>query len=219
MGGADWQDDRQTFRVTLVPPETAEQRHGQARAPLLGSGLVVRAGWQQAHQVLATGRCAHGPDPVDSERFTDLHEQVVGAQALRPEGVGIMSKMMTVAPTIDQVIEMEAVLCLAPVHAVHREELEDATMEVEQVLDQHALDLTDGASASANFETGCIEIDFVLTGASMGELHQKVALIVTQLDRYCSLRIAPLGTTPPQLAVQGSQTRLRTPDSGPLVPA
>jgi len=130
-----------------------------------------------------------------------------------------MSKMMTVAPTIDQVIEMETVLCLAPVHTVDREELEDATMEVDQVLDQYALDLTDGASASANFETGCIEIDFVLTGASMGELHQKVALIVTQLDQYCSLRIAPLGTTPQQLAVQGSQTRLRTPDSGPLVPA
>jgi len=128
---------------------------------------------------------------------------------------------MAVAPTVDQMIEMEAVLCLAPVHSVSRGELEEATMEVEQVLDQYALAITDGASASANFETGCIEIDFVLTGASMGELHQKVALIVTQLDRYCSLRIAPLGSTPGQLplALQGSQTRLRTPDSGPLVPA
>jgi hypothetical protein len=127
--------------------------------------------------------------------------------------------IMAVESPIEQMIEMEAVLCLAPVRAIDRAELEDATMEVEQVLDQYALDLTDGASASANLEAGCIEIDFVLTGASMGELHQKVALIVTHLDRYCSLRIAPIGTAPQQLALQGSQTRLRTPASGPLVPA
>lgn len=121
-------------------------------------------------------------------------------------------------------IEMEAVLRLAPVHPVGREELEDATMEVEQVLDQYALAITDGASASANLKTGCIEIDIVLTGASMGELHQKVAIVVTQLDRYCdSMRIAPLGVAQPAahlpLTLQGSQTRLRTPDLGPLVPA
>lgn len=115
-------------------------------------------------------------------------------------------------------IEMEAVLCLAPMKAVGREALEDATMEVEQALDQHALEITDGASASANFEAGCIEIDFVLSGASMGELHQKVALIVTQLDRYCGLPIAPLGAQQP-LTLQGSQTRVRAPRSEPLVPA
>jgi hypothetical protein len=122
---------------------------------------------------------------------------------------------MAVAP----MIEMETVLCLAPTNTVGREELEDATMEVEQVLDEYALAITDGASASANLETGCIEIDFVLSGTSMGELHQKVALIVTQLDRYCSLRIAPLGAAQQPLAVQGSQTRTRAPQSEPLVPA
>lgn len=129
---------------------------------------------------------------------------------------------MAVAQIVGQMIEMEAVLRLAPVHPVEREELEDATMEVEQVLDQYALAITDGASASANFETGCIEIDTVLTGASMGELHQKVALIVTQLDRYCdSMRIAPLGIASAHLplTLQGSQTRLRTPGPAPLVPA
>jgi hypothetical protein len=128
---------------------------------------------------------------------------------------------MAVAQTVGQTIEMEAVLRLAPIRPVGREELEDATMEVEQMLDQYALQVTDGASASANFETGCIEIDIVLTGASMGELHQKVALIVTQLDRG-SLRIAPLGAAQSAhlpLAMQGSQTRLRTPDPSPLVPA
>jgi hypothetical protein len=135
-----------------------------------------------------------------------------------------MERTMVVAPTVGQMIEMEAVLRLAPVHPVGREELEDATMEVEQVLDQYALAITDGASASANLAAGCIEIDIVLTGASMGELHQKVALVVTQLDRYCdSVRIAPLGVAQPApalpLTLQGSQTRLRTPDLGPLVPA
>ncbi len=130
---------------------------------------------------------------------------------------------MAVAPITDPMIEMEAILRLAPVNTVSREALEDATMEVDQVLEQYALSITDGASASANFETGSVEIDIVLTGASMGELHQKVALIVTQLDRYCdSMRIAPLGTQPEHLplALQGSQTRLRTrPNAGPLVPA
>lgn len=130
---------------------------------------------------------------------------------------------MAVAPTVGQAIEMEAVLRLAPMHPVEREELEDATMEVEQVLDQYALPITDGASASANLATGCIEIDIVLTGASMGELHQMVALIVTQLDRYCdTVRIAPPDAAQSAaahlpLALQGSQTRLRAP--GSLVPA
>jgi hypothetical protein len=130
---------------------------------------------------------------------------------------------MSMAPITGQTIEMEAVLRLAPVAEVTREALEDATMEVEQVLESHALAITDGASASANFETSSVEIDIVLTGASVGELHQKVALIVTQLDRYCdSMRIAPLGTSPEHmpLALQGSQTRLRSvPERGPLVPA
>ncbi len=132
---------------------------------------------------------------------------------------------MAVAPISDQTIEMEAILRLAPVDPVSREALEDAAMEVDQVLEQYALAITDGASASANFETGSVEIDIVLTGSSMGELHQKVALIVTQLDRYCdSMRIAPLDDAHPEhlpLALQGSQTRLRTvPEhKRPLVPA
>lgn len=130
---------------------------------------------------------------------------------------------MAVASTTGQMIEMEAILCLAPVDPVSREALEDATMEVDQVLEQYALAITDGASASANFETGSVEIDIVLTGASMGELHQKIALIVTQLDRYCNtMRIAPLGTHPEHLplALQGSQTRLRSaPERGALVPS
>lgn len=122
-----------------------------------------------------------------------------------------------------QMIEMEAILSLAPVNPVDRESLEAATMEVENVLDQHALGITEGASASANFDTGTIEIDVVLTGETMSELYQKVALVVTQLDRHCgSLSVAPLApgaTNLPAMAVQGSQMRRLTPDPGPLIPA
>jgi hypothetical protein len=124
--------------------------------------------------------------------------------------------------TVGQMIEMEAVLGLAPAQPIGREGLEDTTMEVERVLDQYAVSITDGASASANFEMGCIEVDLVLRGATMGELYQKVALVVTQLDRYCGMDIAPLEPGAmhlPPIAVQGSQMRRVEPDPGPLVPA
>jgi len=124
--------------------------------------------------------------------------------------------------TTGQMIEMEAVLGLAPVHPVARTALEDTTMEVERVLHEYVLAITDGASASANFETGCIEVDVVLTGATMSELYQKVALIVTQLDRYCGMNIAPFEPGAmhlPPIAVQGSQMRRVTPDHAPLIPA
>jgi hypothetical protein len=131
---------------------------------------------------------------------------------------------MAVAQMTDaQTIEMEAILGLAPVNPVPREGLEAAAMEVEQVLDQHALGITDGASASANFKTGTIEVDLTLTGETMSELYQKVALIVTQLDRHCSsMRVAPLtpdDTNLPAMAVQGSQMRRVTPEPAPLVVA
>jgi hypothetical protein len=121
-----------------------------------------------------------------------------------------------------QMIEMEAILGLAPVRPVGREELEDATMDVERVLDEYVLPITEGASASANFERECIEIDIVLTGATMSELYQKVALIVTQLDRYCAIKIAPLtagATNLPAMEVQGSQIRRVAPNPDLLVPA
>jgi hypothetical protein len=130
---------------------------------------------------------------------------------------------MAVASMTGQMIEMETILGLAPANPVDRGALEAATMEVEQVLEQHALGITEGASASANFETETIEIDVVLRGETMSELYQKVALIVTQLDRHCnSMRVAPL--TPgaadlPAMAVQGSQMRRLTPDPDALVHA
>jgi hypothetical protein len=125
-----------------------------------------------------------------------------------------------VAGTAGQTITMEAVLGLAPVTPVSREELEDLTMEVEAALEERVVDLTDGASASANFEDGCIEVDVILDGSTMSELCQKVALIVTQLDRHCesmNIEIGP-GELPP-IAVQGSQMRRIEPEADRLVPA
>jgi hypothetical protein len=121
-----------------------------------------------------------------------------------------------------QIIEMEGILALEPTNQVGREALEDATMDVERVLDEYVLPITNGASASANFENGSIEVDIVLQGATVGELYQKIALIVTQLDRYCDLNIAlpgPHATNLPHMTVQGSQIRRVTPDHSPLVPA
>jgi hypothetical protein len=126
---------------------------------------------------------------------------------------------MAIAATAGQTIEMEAILTLAPVNTPERGALEDATMDVERVLDEYVLPITDGASASANFKTGCIEVDIVLTGATMSELYQKVALIVMQLDRYCDISIAPLnpGATNLPMTVQGS--KMRRVEHDPLVPA
>lgn len=129
---------------------------------------------------------------------------------------------MAMAEGARQTIEMEAILALAPVHAAEREALEDATMDVERVLDEYVLPITNGASASANFERGCIEVDIVLEGSTVGELYQKVALIVTQLDRYCEINIAPLGphaVNLPPMTVQGSEIRTVTSGHSSLVPA
>jgi hypothetical protein len=121
-----------------------------------------------------------------------------------------------------QTIVTETVLNLAPVQPVEREALEDATMNVERVLDEHVLPITDGASASANFDTGCIEVDLVLQGGTVSELYQKVALVVTQLDRYSALNVAPLtpgATDLPAMEVQGSKMQRVEPERDPLVAA
>jgi len=114
--------------------------------------------------------------------------------------------------TPHSVLTMEAVVRLAPVQRVSSEELEDATMEVERTLAEHTLDLTDGASASANFAEGTVEIDLQLTGGSVGELHQRIALVITQLDRYCGLNIGlPSDIPRPPMTVQSSATQVLVP--------
>jgi hypothetical protein len=87
-------------------------------------------------------------------------------------------------------ITLDAVVTLAPQRAVGREELEVATMDVQEKLDAHANDIADGASASANFETGCVEIDLTIEGYSVGELYQRIGVVIDRLARHCEIDIA-----------------------------
>lgn len=86
---------------------------------------------------------------------------------------------------------MSAVLRLSPTTRISREQLEEATLQVEEALAEHANDLTDGASASANFAECSIEIDLLLDGASVGELHEKLAQVILRLEQHCNVSIAP----------------------------
>jgi len=117
--------------------------------------------------------------------------------------------------TTGQTVEIEAIVRLAPLAPVSRETLEEATIDVEQVLAQQTLEITGGASASANLQTGSIEIDVALTGETMGELAQKLALIVTRLDHhYESTRLSPpsCDTGLPAWSVRESQMRRLLPE-------
>jgi hypothetical protein len=86
---------------------------------------------------------------------------------------------------------MSAVLRLSPTARMSREQLEEATLRVEEALAEHATDLTDGASASANFADCSIEIDLLLDGASVGELHEKLAQVILRLEEHCNVSIRP----------------------------
>jgi hypothetical protein len=111
----------------------------------------------------------------------------------------------------DVALEMEVVVKLAPAERVSRDLLEEATMEVQRALDEHTLDIADGAVASANFIDGSIEIDALLDGGSVAEIHQALALMVTRLERYCQVPIGTFHGTPgsaPSMTVRSSGTQL-----------
>jgi hypothetical protein len=116
-----------------------------------------------------------------------------------------------------QTTEMEAILRLKPSSTVTRANLEDAAMDVERFLEQHARDLANGASASVDFEAPAVEIDIVLTGGDATELYLKLALVVAQLDRYCGPRSAPLGVGHFPMTVQSAEMRQRAPEESPLL--
>ena len=92
---------------------------------------------------------------------------------------------------------LEGVIQLMPAVPVPREELEAATLHVQDVLDEHTNDITNGASASANFARGCIEIDLVVEGESIGELHQRIAVVIGRLEQYCEIPIGSGTQTAP----------------------
>jgi hypothetical protein len=88
-------------------------------------------------------------------------------------------------------VTAEVILTLQAVQPVSRDELEEATLHVEEVFAEHLADLTGGASASANFETCSIEIDLALSGPSRADIHQQTAQVIAALDEHSALRLRP----------------------------
>jgi hypothetical protein len=112
-------------------------------------------------------------------------------------------------------ITAQAVISLHAFPSVSREELEEKTLHVQEVLDERTLDLTEGASASANFKTCSIEVDVTLDGESMAEIHQRLAIILGRLERYCELNVAQAlaasTSTVPRIAVGSTATSVAAP--------
>ena len=62
-------------------------------------------------------------------------------------------------------------IVLTPDKALGRDALQAVTIEVERIFDQH---VARSASASANFKTGCVEVDIVLDGITDAEIAHKL---------------------------------------------
>ncbi|HTZ63774.1 MAG TPA: hypothetical protein VMB51_06685 [Solirubrobacteraceae bacterium] len=56
--------------------------------------------------------------------------------------------------------------------------LEELTMMVEDAIGEQAAELAPGGSASANFKTRTIELDFAVEAHSAEEMHRKVGEVV-----------------------------------------
>jgi hypothetical protein len=93
-----------------------------------------------------------------------------------------MSKTLRATP----VIEAAVILTLKAARNLSREEFEEATLYVEQILNEH---VAQSASACADFEHESIEIDMILTSDSLAELHQQLAIIVGTLEENCTLSV------------------------------
>jgi hypothetical protein len=96
---------------------------------------------------------------------------------------------MTARSRKDDLLTAEVILTLQATQPVPREALEEATMHVEDVLIEHMADISDGASASANFEASSIEIDMLLSGSTQADIHQQIAQVLIALDKYCALKL------------------------------
>jgi hypothetical protein len=91
----------------------------------------------------------------------------------------------------ENVLTAEVVLTLQAAQTLPREELEEATLHVADVLAEYITEISDGASASANFETCSIEIDMLLTGPSQADVHGQLTRVIAALDEHCALKLRP----------------------------
>lgn len=89
-----------------------------------------------------------------------------------------------------QQVTQDFLIELAPQHAVDRAALEAAALDVQDKLDEYTNDITHGASASANFANGTIEIDLTVVGYSPGEFYQRIGIILDRLAKHCQIAIA-----------------------------
>jgi hypothetical protein len=105
-----------------------------------------------------------------------------------------------------------AVLFVAFHEQMSREQLEETTLRLQRVLDERAT-AADGASASANFATGEVEIDLSIVGVSISAVHEMIATVVTALERYGGIDPTTLGSRTPSgaalpIQVRSSETQL-----------
>lgn len=111
-----------------------------------------------------------------------------------------------------ETITATAVLFVAFHEQMSREQLEDTTLRLQRVLDEHAA-AADGASASANFATGEVEIDLSIVGVSISAVHETIATVVAALERYGGIDPRTLGSRSPSdgvppMLVRSSETQL-----------
>jgi hypothetical protein len=95
-----------------------------------------------------------------------------------------MSKTLRSAPVIEAVVVLT--LKAMPTN-VSREDLEQATIYVEQILNENVAEIVQGASACADFEHESIEIDMILRGDSPAALHQQLASVIGTLEEHRTL--------------------------------
>lgn len=97
---------------------------------------------------------------------------------------------------------------MAATEDVSAEFLEQLTSLVEDALTSRAEAIAPGASASANFATNTIELDFIVEARSQREMHEKVGEVVN-----IAMEAIPAREPQPAVAFAGSQTSVT------LVPA
>ncbi len=118
--------------------------------------------------------------------------------------------------TIPNMVEAEAIVCLAPAVPVPNGQLETVAEHLQELLDEtpELLELTQGAAVGANFKEGRVEIDVCLEGASAMDLQQQMLTLLLALDKHLNfaptLPLQPMPRKKPKTAPgHGEQVMLR----------
>jgi hypothetical protein len=133
-------------------------------------GLRKRVG-REAGRVAGAAHClGEWPEPDDATAEAATTDELSLRRVVLEYARTLTAAGMVMRWSID--IEADAVMIvLTPVNALGREALESATMEVERVFDAQ---VAAGASASANFKTGCIEVHIALDAITVTDISRKL---------------------------------------------